>query len=110
MPRIQSDPGLLECPDFASQTYAAARAPLINPDTTEPQAILFLRDVWFAGNEADKLRWQLQNVEDEALRAEQLRIQTEADELRARAEIEEAESLRKDEVKKKQVKVHTHPG
>jgi hypothetical protein len=104
MPRIQSDPGLLECPDYTSPTYAIARAHLINPDTTEPQAILFLRDIWFAGNDADKLRWQLQNVEDEALRNEQLQIQTEAEVLKAQTEIEEAEALRKEEVKRNKAK------
>ena len=39
MPRIQFDPSLLECPDFASPTFAAARAPFVNPTTTEEQAI-----------------------------------------------------------------------
>ena len=46
MPRILSDPGLLECPDFASPTYAAARVPLINPNVTEELAIQLLKDVW----------------------------------------------------------------
>jgi hypothetical protein len=104
MPRIQSNPGSLECPDYASPTYAAARAPLVNLNTTEPQAIQFLKDIWTAGNEADKVRWQAQNEEDEAFRIEQLRIQTEAEELKAQAEIEEAEALRKEEVKKNKSK------
>ena len=85
-------------------TYAAARAPLINPDTTEQQAIQFHNDIWSAGNQADKVRWQVQNEEDEALRAEQLRLQSEAEVLKAQAEIEEAESLRKEELKKNKSK------
>ena len=104
MPRVLSDPALLECPDFASPTYAAARAPLINPDVTEEQAIQFLRGIWSAGNEADKLRWQAQNNEDQALNAEQAHIQKEADDLKAQAEIDEADTIRRDEVKKNKSK------
>ena len=104
MPRLQSDPGLLECPDFASPTYAAARAPLINDNTTAEQAIACLKDIWSAGNEADKAIWQLQVVEDEAAQAEQLRIQSEAEDLRVQAQVEEAEILRKEELKKNKSK------
>ena len=104
MPRLESDPGLLECPDFASPTYAAARIPFINPNVNEAQAIQFLKDIWSAGNNADKLRWQLQNDEDEVARIEMLRIQTDAELLKTRTELEEAEALRKDEVKKNKSK------
>jgi hypothetical protein len=104
MPRLQSDPALLECPDFASPTYEAARAPLVNADVTEEQAIIFLRNVWSAGNEADKASWLLQVQEDEASLADRLRAQVEAEGLRAQAEIEEADLLRKDEVKKNKSK------
>ena len=104
MPRILSDPGLLECPDFASPTYADARAPLVNPNTTEQQAIQFLKDIWSAVNQADKVRWQVQNEEDEVLNTERLRLQSEAEVLKAQAQIEEAESLRKEEVKKNKSK------
>jgi hypothetical protein len=68
MPRILFDPALLECPDFASPTYEAVRAPLINPNVTEAQSIQFLRAIWLAGNEAEKGKWQIQNEEDEVLR------------------------------------------
>ena len=104
MPRIQFDPALLECPDFASPTYAAARAPLVNDNTTEEQAIQRLRVIWSAGNEADKITWQAQNEEDDIVRADRLRIQTEADVLKAQTEIEEAEALRKEEMKKNKSK------
>ena len=53
MPQIQFDPALLECLDFASPTYAAARAPLVNVNTTEEQAIQCLKAIWSTGNEAD---------------------------------------------------------
>ena len=104
MARITSDPGLLECPDFASPTYVLVRAPLINDNTTEAQAIQLLKDVWSVGNEADKIRWQLQNDEDQAAHDEQLRLRAEADDLRAQAEVEEAEATRKDELKKNKTK------
>ena len=108
MARITSDPGLLDCPDFASPTYALVQAPLINDNTTEAQAIQLLKDVWSVGNEADKIRWQLQNDEDQAAHDERLRLQAEADDLRAQAEVEEAEATRKDEVKKNKSKSRGH--
>ena len=104
MARLQINPALLESPDYASPTYALARAPLINANTTEEQAIQILKDIWTAGNDADKLTWQLQVDEDEALLTEQRRVQSEVDDLRAQAEVEEAETLRKDEVKKNKSK------
>src|SRR6266478_2425365 len=104
MPRIQLDPGLSECPDFASVIYAAARAPFINPTTTEEQAIQFLKDIWTAGNKADKVRWQQQIDDDAAALTERRRLQLEADTLRYQAEIVEAESLRKEEMKKNKTK------
>ena len=104
MPRIQFDPALSECPNFAAPIYEAVRAPLINPDVTEAQAIVFLRSIWLAGNEAEKVKWQTQCDEDEAARADQIRIHLEADALRAQAEVDEAESLRKEEMKKNKSK------
>jgi hypothetical protein len=100
MPRIQLNPGLLEYPDFASLTYEATRAPLVNDNTTELQAIQLLRDIWSAGNEADKIRWQLQIEDDEALRLEQMHLREEAEALKAQAQVDEAEVLRKEELKK----------
>jgi hypothetical protein len=101
MPRLQSDPALLECPDFASPTYKATWALFVNGDVTEEQAIVFLRNIWTAGNEADKASWIIQVQADEASQADQLCLHTEAEGLRAQAEIDEAEDLRKDELKKK---------
>ena len=37
--RIQFNPGFLECLDFFSPTFTAARALLIDPNTIEEQAI-----------------------------------------------------------------------
>jgi hypothetical protein len=99
MPRIHYDPSLLECPDFASDIYAAARAPFVNPVTTEEQAIQLLKDLWTAGNEAEKVRWWQQINDDNAALTEARRLQSEADDTRAQAEIDEAETLRKEEIK-----------
>ena len=104
MPRILHDPALVACPDFASPTYQAVRAPLVNPDVTEVQAIQFLRAIWTAGNEADKLTWQVQSEEDEVLRIDQLRIQMDAEALKAQTEIKEAEAFKKEEMKKNKSK------
>ena len=104
MPRIQFDPALLECPDFASPIYQAVRAPLVNPEVTEAQAIEFLRAIWLAGNEAEKVKWQTQNDEDEVVRTDQLRMLTEAEALKAQIEVEEAASLKKEEMKKNKSK------
>ena len=104
MPRIQIDPGLLECPDFASDIYTAARAPFINETTTEEQAIQFLKALWTAGNDADKVKWQQQIVDDDLALTETRRQQAEADAVIAQAEVDEAETLRKEEMKKNKTK------
>ena len=104
MPRFLSDPALLECPDYALAIFAASQAPFINPNVTEAQAIQLLKDSWTAGNEADKVSWQLQIDEDEAAQLLQLCIQSKADDLRAQAEVHEAETLRKDELKRNKSK------
>ncbi|KAF8805855.1 hypothetical protein BYT27DRAFT_7039295, partial [Phlegmacium glaucopus] len=104
MPRIQSDPSFLECPDFASPVYAAARAPLINLTTTEDQAIQFLKDIWDAGNQADRIRWRQQIDDDNDALAEHNRIQSEAELLRVQTKIADAEALRKEEMKKNKIK------
>ncbi|KAF8816750.1 hypothetical protein BYT27DRAFT_7206921 [Phlegmacium glaucopus] len=104
MPRLQFDPALSECPDFASPVYAAARAPFVNPNTTEDQAIQFLKDIWHAGNEADNVRWQQQNVDDAADLTERRWLQSEADVLRVQASIDDEENLRKEEMKRNKMK------
>ena len=83
MPHILSDPGLEKCPNYASPIYEATRAPLVNDNTTEAQAIQFLKNIWTAGNQADKVSWQQQKEQDEALRTEQLHTQLDADNMRA---------------------------
>ncbi|KAF8797779.1 hypothetical protein BYT27DRAFT_7046836, partial [Phlegmacium glaucopus] len=104
MPRIQADPGLLECPDFASAVYTAARTPFINLTTTEEQAIQFLKNLWDAGNQADKVRWHQQNEDDNAALTERHWVQLEADSARLQAKTVKAEALRKEEMRKNKTK------
>lgn len=100
MHRIQFNLSLLECLDFASDTFAVSCTPFINIDTTKEQAIQLLRDIWTTGNDVNKLRWQIQLDKDEAAMVEHCRIQSESDDLRIKAEVAEAELARKEELKK----------
>ena len=104
MPRIQIDPGLLECPDFSSDIYTAACAPFVNETTTEEQAIQLLKALWTAGNDADKVKWQQQIIDDDLALMETHQLQAEADAVIAQAEVDEAETLRKEEMKKNKTK------
>ncbi|KAF8801475.1 hypothetical protein BYT27DRAFT_7036627, partial [Phlegmacium glaucopus] len=104
MPRLQFDPELSECPDFASPIYAAARDPFVNLNTTEEQAVQFLKDIWHAGNDADKVRWQQQSDDDAAALADNRRLQSEEDALRVQTTIDKEENLRKEEMKKNKMK------
>ena len=109
MPRIQFDPSLLECPDFASPTFAVAWVPFVNPTTTEEQAIQLLKVIWSAGNKANKLRWQQQGDKDNAALAESCQLQSEANMIRDQAEIDEANTIHKEEMKKNKTKYITIP-
>ncbi|KDQ55553.1 hypothetical protein JAAARDRAFT_195407 [Jaapia argillacea MUCL 33604] len=56
MPRLQVNPNLIECPDFASDIFAPSRAAFVNEHVTEEQAVLLLQATWRVGNDADKLK------------------------------------------------------
>ena len=58
----------------------------------------------------DKIRWQLQADEEDAVISEHQRIQVETEDLRIQNESEEAETLRKDEMKKNKSKYLPHSG
>ncbi|KAG2101608.1 uncharacterized protein F5147DRAFT_655252 [Suillus discolor] len=64
MPRMRNDPNFNICPDYATDTFANTCAHLVNNNTTEEQAIQFLRNIWETNNDADKVAWQCQ-LEDE---------------------------------------------
>ncbi|KAF8808317.1 hypothetical protein BYT27DRAFT_7052043, partial [Phlegmacium glaucopus] len=59
-----------------------------------------LKDIWTAGNQADRVKWRQQIDDDNDALAELNRVQSEADLLRVQTEITEAEALRKEEMKK----------
>ncbi|KAL6309303.1 hypothetical protein BKA93DRAFT_711950, partial [Sparassis latifolia] len=104
MPGIQINPASLECPDYASDTYAATRAPLVNDHTTNEQAIQLLVNIWKAGNDAEKVSWQHQMEEHEAEVAEQVRLAAEADNDAQEAQLAEQANVRKEEIKKNRAK------
>ncbi|KAL6302099.1 hypothetical protein BKA93DRAFT_713592, partial [Sparassis latifolia] len=98
------DPASLECPDYALDTYAVTRAPLVNDNTSNEQAIQLLVNIWKAGNEADKVAWQLQIEEHEAEIAEQIRLAAEADKDTQEAQLVEQANAQKEETKKNRAK------
>ena len=65
---------------------------------------MVLKDILAAGNGEDRIRWQTHLDEDDAAWVEQLRLQTEADNLWLQTEINEAKILRKEELKKNKSK------
>lgn len=83
MERIITDPGSLQCPDFALQEWVVPRDEIIsdNPNTTHAGAAAILAVGWRAANNKQKRRWAAQQVAD--LQAEQVRTdQLQAQELR----------------------------
>jgi len=99
MNRLTIDPSLQECPDYQSETYTESRAPLISGDTTEAQAVQFLRTIWIAGNNADKTRWAAQLQNDENERAHHLRLNDERV-----AQLEEVQRIEKEDAQKEEIK------
>ncbi|KDQ55577.1 hypothetical protein JAAARDRAFT_195428 [Jaapia argillacea MUCL 33604] len=104
MPRLQFNPNLIHCPDFASEVYAGSRAHFVNENTTEEEAIRHLQDIWRAGNDAEKILWQAQVDEDARDAAEQEHFAKEAEDHRLAALELEKDNTRKEEVKKNKAK------
>jgi hypothetical protein len=104
MNRIHIDPSLLQCPDYASDTYAPARAPFVNNNTTDEQAIQLLTNLWRIGNDHEKQLWQAQRQNDLAAEADEILHEQEAAEQRAVALVQEHEAIRREEIKKNKLK------
>lgn len=104
MQRLHSDPSLLICPDFLTDTYQTSRASLVTPTITEEQAADLLRTVWVTTNNALRVQWQQQLVEDECLQAEQRRLAEEAAERVQQTLRLEEETTKADERKKNRSK------
>lgn len=104
MPRILVDPTTIACPDFASNIYDAARAPFVNANTTEEQAIALLSAIWKAGNDAERVNWQQQLDADAADAVDQVRVQAELETQQTKELQKEQDDIRKDDRKKNKSK------
>ncbi|KAG1820585.1 uncharacterized protein BJ212DRAFT_1266680, partial [Suillus subaureus] len=70
MNRLQADPTLEQCPDFASAIFQASQAPLLGPMIDDAQAAVILQTIWVATNNALKTQWQ-QQLNADVLQAEE---------------------------------------
>jgi len=104
MNRIHIDPSLLQCPDYASDAYTPARAPFVNDNTTDAQAIQLLINLWRAGNEHEKQLWQDQRQNDLAAEADEILHKQETAVQRAILLAQDQEAIRKEEMKKNKLK------
>ncbi|KAH9941521.1 hypothetical protein B0H21DRAFT_658035, partial [Amylocystis lapponica] len=100
MARILLDPNTLECPDYASEAYAAIRQPFIAGAMTDEQAVALLVNSWTFGNNADKAAWQAQLDEDVAAAEERVHLAAEAEAQRKEAAQLDAEQVQKEDMKK----------
>jgi hypothetical protein len=64
MPRIERDPGLETCPNFASPHYDPLHILITNMGATEEEAIAQLAEAWNQENQARKEAWEQQVEED----------------------------------------------
>ncbi|KAG2091353.1 uncharacterized protein F5147DRAFT_780039 [Suillus discolor] len=85
MPRIQNDPNLQVCPDYASEDFVDTRAQLINENTTDR-------------------RWQQQRNDDREEQAHRQRLEDEEQERTNQERANEEEDARKEERKKNKYK------
>lgn len=67
MQRIERDPHLEVCPDFASDHYENFRALIVNAGATEEEAVAQLTNAWQQENEVKKAAWNAQVEEDQQL-------------------------------------------
>jgi len=59
-PRIQQNPHLAECPDFADETFGDLILTMIGPDRSREQAIESLQTAWHTQNDRRKALWDAQ--------------------------------------------------
>ncbi|KAG1908928.1 uncharacterized protein F5891DRAFT_936060, partial [Suillus fuscotomentosus] len=104
MPRLPSDPNLSYCPNYADDAFINMRLQLTNENITEPQAIVILRNIWQAENNAAKL--QMASTD----RREQLeRLDNEEQERQEQETRDEEEAVRKEDRKKNKHKYTAIP-
>ncbi|KAG1800121.1 hypothetical protein EV424DRAFT_1587643 [Suillus variegatus] len=86
MLRLDVDPNLECCPDFASPTFQDSRNLLLSPSVDNAQAAITLRTIWSANNASLKTQWQLQLDADAVVSAEKERVLAEAETTRLAAQ------------------------
>lgn len=94
MPRIERDPGLEICPNFASPHYDPLRTLITNTGATEEEAITQLTEAWNQENQARKEAWEQLDEEDQ-------QAADEADRLARELEQNELDTARRECEKKK---------
>ncbi|KAG1845250.1 hypothetical protein C8R48DRAFT_765267 [Suillus tomentosus] len=109
MPRLLSDPNLSFCPNYADDAFINTRLQLTNENITEPQAIVILRNIWQAENNAAKLQWQAQVDEDRDRREQLERLDNEEQERQEQETRDEEEAARKEDRKKNKHKYTAIP-
>lgn len=92
--RIEHDPSLEVCPDYASQVFQPVRDLLIQAGRSNDEAIQTLTDTWVTDNTNRKEAWRLQEEAEAAQRAEQQRLRDEQAELERQQREDEAEQER----------------
>ncbi|KIK36576.1 hypothetical protein CY34DRAFT_16293 [Suillus luteus UH-Slu-Lm8-n1] len=107
---ISHDPNLSICLDYAEAVYADAQLQLTNQNIDEAQAIIILRNIWVAGNNADKAQWQNQVEEDMEQRQHLECLHEEEQERQDQDRIDEDEAARKEDRKKNKFKYTSIPG
>jgi hypothetical protein len=97
MPRIEQDPHLEVCPDYASIHYTPFRDLIINTGATQEEAVVQMVGAWQQENEARREAWNQQLEEDQNALVENERL------LREQEEQEQELARRKREKKKPKI-------
>ncbi|KAG0698266.1 hypothetical protein DFH29DRAFT_777588, partial [Suillus ampliporus] len=109
MPRLNSDPNLNICPDYADNAFADTRLQLTNENINEAQAIAILKNIWQADNNIAKDQWTRQVEEDTEWREHMNRLNEEEQDRLEQDRLEEDEAARKEDRKKNKFKYTSIP-
>ncbi|KAG0693026.1 hypothetical protein DFH29DRAFT_1007750 [Suillus ampliporus] len=104
MPRIPNNPNLSVCPDYTDPTFTNTRLQLTNENINKAQAILLLKNIWQADNDAARAQWQLQVEEDTEHQQHQERLNHEEQDRLEQECLDEDETARKEDKKKNKFK------
>ncbi|KAG2049253.1 hypothetical protein BDR06DRAFT_1012351 [Suillus hirtellus] len=109
MPHLLSDLNLSFCPNYADDAFINTRLQLTNENITEAQAIVILRNIWQAENNAAKLQWQEQLNEDRDRQEHLERLKNEEQERQEQETHDEEEAAWKEDRKKNKHKYTAVP-